>query len=264
MIPKIIHYCWFGDKDIPEKDKENIRGWMKLHPDFTFMFWNETNYDFSNNKYTSEAYKSRKLGFVPDFIRIDVVYKYGGFYFDTDVELLKRIDFLCQEHCFFGFEDKKTINQGQGFGAEKGNPFLKKMLDMYNNLSFINNDGSLNTTASPVYLSSMLSKEGFKLNGKEQVISGIHLFPKDFFCPKDYLTNEIKVTKNTVSIHHFNLSWVSDEERIKMKKIGNLKRILGLRLAYNIVDFQYNIKKGGVIYAQKILFQKIKRKIKKK
>ena len=122
MIPKVIHYCWFGGNPIPEKDRRYIEGWKEKCPDYEIIEWNERNYDVSKNKYMAQAYEEKKWGFVSDYARLDLVYQYGGIYFDTDVELLKPLDNLLELEMFCGFESTKYVNFGIGFGAEKENP----------------------------------------------------------------------------------------------------------------------------------------------
>lgn len=134
MIPKVIHYCWFGNGEMPEKDKKNIEGWKKINPDYQIMRWDESNYDVNKNAYMSECYSIPKWGFVPDYARTDIIYHYGGFYFDTDVELKKPLDSLLNEKCVMGFEKTDSVNHGHGFAAEKENPIIKELLDYYDGI----------------------------------------------------------------------------------------------------------------------------------
>lgn len=261
MIPKIIHYCWFGNGNMPEKDKMNIEGWKKLNPDYKIIRWDESNYNIHKNKYMEEAYSIPKWGFVPDYARTDIIYRFGGFYFDTDVELLKPLDDLLNETCIMGFEKVDSVNHGHGFAAEKGNKLIKELLDFYDNIHFINQDGSLNMTASPVYITQLLVEHGLKLNGKEQIIEGAHIYPVEYFCPKDYVTGEIRITKKTISIHHFNLSWMNDEDKKKMAEVGQLSVKYGEFIARNIVDVKYVYKKAGIKGIAVLVLEKVKRKI---
>ena len=261
MIPKIIHYCWFGNGEMPEKDKKNIEGWQKLNPDYQIIRWDESNYDVSKNSYMSECYSIPKWGFVPDYARTDIVYRYGGFYFDTDVELKKPLDCLLNEKCVMGFEKKYSVNHGHGFAAEKGNPIIKELLDFYEGIHFINSNGTLNMTASPVYITQLLVSHGLKLNGREQYIDGVHIYPVEYFCPKDYLTGEIKVTSNTIGIHHFNLSWMNKEDVQKIKEVRELSKKYGEFLARNVIDFKYAYADNGLSGIMSTIFCKMKRKV---
>lgn len=260
MIPKIIHYCWFGNGELPEKDRRNIEGWKRLCPDYEIIRWDESNYDIHKNKYMEECYSIPKWGFVPDYARTDIIYNYGGFYFDTDVELLKSLDEFLDESCIMGFEKKDSINHGHGFAAEKGHPVVKELLDFYGKIHFINADGSLNMTASPVYITKLMQKHGLKLDGKEQVIGDVHIYPVEYFCPKNYISGDIKITKNTISIHHFNLSWMNSEDVKKMREMGHYSKYCGEFIARNIVDLKYAKKNNGYHGVIELIKLKVKNK----
>lgn len=262
MIPKIIHYCWFGNGEMPEKDKKNIEGWQRLNPEYRIIRWDESNYNINKNEYMKECFSVPKWGFVPDYARTDIIYNYGGFYFDTDVELLKPLDDLLKESCVMGFEKSDSVNHGHGFAAEKNNPIIKELLDFYEEIHFINNDGTLNMTASPVYITELLKRHGLKLNGKEQFVDGVHVFPTEYFCPKDYVTGKIKTTEKTISIHHFNLSWMNPEDIKKMNEIGKYSKYCGEFIARNFVDINHAIRDGGFKGFLLLLKIKLKRKVK--
>lgn len=213
MIPKIIHYCWFGNKPLPEHDRQCIETWKKYCPDYEIKCWNESNYDLSKCKYMLEAYNSNKLGFVPDYARLDIIYNHGGIYLDTDVILEKSFDDLLINEGFAGFESNQYVNLGQGFGAEKGNKIIKALMDSYDKLSFISKTGEMNLTASPILNSKELCRLGFNMNGAEQCVSGFKIYPKDYFCPLDYSTGILHRTEKTYSIHTFNGSWLSEETK---------------------------------------------------
>ena len=149
MIPKIIHYFWVGKKPIPIQFQKNIETWKSLCPDYQIIEWNENNYDFSKIPYMKEAYDAQKWGFVPDYARLEIIYNWGGVYLDTDVELIKPLDQMLLYKGFAGFETKEYVNFGQGFGAEKGNRLIKDVMMGYENLHFLNEDGSLNMIPSP-------------------------------------------------------------------------------------------------------------------
>lgn len=230
MIPKVIHYCWFGGKPIPEKDKKCIESWKKFCPDFEIKEWNENNYDIEKNKYMAAAYKEKKWGFVPDYARFDIIYKEGGFYLDTDVELIRPLEELRENEAYMGFESKRWINGGIGFGAKAGNELIKELRDMYENINFYNEDGSLNMKPSPYYITELLEKNGLQCNNKMQLIGTMKIYPTEYFAAKDYNTGKVTKTENTISIHHYNASWQSPQKKLKLK----IKRILGERL-YNLL-----------------------------
>ena len=223
MIPKIIHYCWFGGNSLPDEYKKYIDSWKKLCPDYEIKEWNESNYDVSKNKYMFDAYNVKKWAFVPDYARFDIIYEYGGFYLDTDVELVKSLDELIELKGYLGFETAEYVNGGLGFGAEKGNSLIKELRDMYENISFYNEDSTLNLLPSPHYITNCLKKHGLKLNNKQQMIQDITIFPSDYFAAKDYFTGKINLTDNTVSIHQFSASWQSiwDHMILKIERCNN-------------------------------------------
>lgn len=223
MIPKLIHYCWFGNGEIPAKDKKCIDSWKKFCPDYEIIQWNENNYDVTKNKYMHEAYLEKKWGFVPDYARLDIIYTHGGIYLDTDVELIKSLDDLLEGSGFAGFEGVEHIALGLGFGAEKGNSIIKAMLDQYNDLSFYNPDHTLNITPSPTYSTEILIEKGFKMNGEKQTVNGFTVYPKEYFCPRDYYTGKLNKTQNTYSIHWFNASWQTPHRRRMMQ----VRRFIG-------------------------------------
>ena len=207
MIPKKIHYCWFGGNPLPEWATQYINSWTKFCPDYDIIQWDETNYDVNKIDYMKQAYQLKKWGFVPDYARLDIIYNHGGVYLDVDVEIIKPFDDLLKENGFAGFESVKFVALGLGFGAEKGNPVIKEMMEQYERMSFINDDGTLNLLASPSYSSDILKKMGYELNGKYQKGENFTIYPTDFFCPQDYETGVMRITDNTYSIHHYAATW---------------------------------------------------------
>lgn len=223
MIPKKIHYCWFGGNPLPKKDRKCIESWKKYCPDYEIIEWNESNYDLNKNRYMADAYKERKWGFVPDYARFDIIYNHGGFYLDTDVELIKSLDILRENHAYMGFEGEIWVNGGIGFGAEEGHSVIKGLRDIYDSLSFYQNDGTLNLKPSPYYITDYLESIGLVRDNSEQIINGLHIYPTDYFAAKDYDTGKIYKTSNTISIHQYNASWKTP----KQKFVYRLKSTIG-------------------------------------
>lgn len=226
-IPKIIHYCWFGQGEMTDKEKQWIQSWKIKCPDYDIKLWNETNYDIHKCKYMEEAAKCGKWSFVTDYVRLDVLYQYGGIYFDTDVELLKCFDDLLQYDGFIGFESLDRINSGQAIGAVAGNEIIRDLRDLYDNISFFKADGSMNLIECPQYITSYLDKRGVLINNSRQSIPGMEIFPMDYFCPKNFKTGIMKVTSNTYSIHHFMGAWHSKKEKNIILFMQFTRRILG-------------------------------------
>lgn len=215
MIPKKIHYCWLGGNPLPESAKKCIRSWRKYCPDYEIVEWNETNYDFTKNLYMKEAYEAKKWGFVPDYARLDIIYQYGGIYLDVDVEIVKSYDDLLKYNGFAGFETSEYINLGQGFGAEAGNLLIGNLIDSYKSLRFIKENGELNLIASPELNTDTLECLGVLRNGELQIVDGFAFLPSDYLCPKSFNDGIIRMTDNTYSIHHFEASWLTEEQKLE-------------------------------------------------
>ena len=226
MIPKIIHYCWFGGNHLPLLATECIESWKKVCPDFEICLWNEENFDLNANDYVKEAYANKKWAFVTDYVRLYVLYKFGGVYMDTDVELLKSLDPFLIEKGFSGFENEHSVPTGI-MASEKGNGFLKKLLEDYRDRHFVKEDGSLDMTTNTKAITDLATTFGLVLNNSKQTIDDFTFYPNDYFCPKDSRTLKVHMTANTVAIHHFNGSW-GDSKGKKFKDF--LKKILGEKL----------------------------------
>lgn len=227
MIPKKIHYFWVGGKSMPEKNKTCVESWKKFCPDYEIIEWNESNYDFSECTYMAQAYEAELWGFVPDYARLDIICREGGIYLDTDVELLKSLDDLLSCKAFIGFENRKSVAPGLGFGAEPGNEILKQMRDLYHSFSFYNENGTPNIAPSPYYATKLLRSYGLQLNGKRQFVHGIDIFPAEYFAPLCYTDNRLKITENTYSIHWYHASWHTPEQKKRTKRIQRINRIFG-------------------------------------
>lgn len=218
MIPKKIHYCWFGGNKLTPLAENCIKSWKKFFPDYEIIEWNESNFDVNYNAYTKEAYESKKWAFVSDVARLDIIYNYGGIYFDVDVEVIKNFDFLGTCDGYMGFESKSYVNTGLGFAAKPKNKIIKRMLDDYKNIHFIDEKGNMNLIACPVRNTETLIKLGLEPNGTMQKISKIIIFPQDYFASKDCLTGVIKLTDNSYSIHQFDGSWLPKEDKKSIAK----------------------------------------------
>lgn len=237
MIPKIIHYCWFGRNPLPEDVKKNIASWKKYCPDYEIIEWNEDNFDLSLCNYIQDAYKEKKWAFITDYVRLYVLVQYGGIYMDSDVEIIKNLDPFLKYPAFSGFQTEDSIPTGI-MASEKGFHLFRKLLDEYKDRSFYNSDGSINNTTNVVYITNACLKRGLVLNNKKQNIDGFYLFPQDYFCAKSYETGKITITNNTYTIHHFAGSWFTNSERkkaeLRKKMINKFGRKLGLLVYYAI------------------------------
>lgn len=251
-IPKIIHYCWFGGNPLPEKDQICIESWKKYCPDYKIIEWNESNYDISKNDYMKEAYDAQRWGFVPDYARLDVLYQYGGIYLDTDVELLKNLDVLLNQKGFMAFESEYAVAPGLIIAAEPHNSTIKDMMDcIYSMRHFRREDGTYDMVASPKMATEYLVNKGLACNNELQTVDGIRIYPKEYFCPKDYTSGKINITSNTYSIHHYNASW----QTVKQKKWHEIESRLSINIGLERVAWLRKtlIWRGiGVIYTKGI------------
>lgn len=218
LIPKVIHYCWFGGNSMPDKYKVWMESWSKFCPDYKIIEWNENNYDITKNKYMMQAYEQKKWGFVPDYARLDIIYRYGGIYLDTDVEIISNFNDLLYQKGFAGFETNQFVNLGSGFGAVPGLKIIKEMLNFYEDKQFLNADGNLNLITSPRLQTKVLLDHGLKQNGEYQVIDDLTIFPEKMFNGMSQHLRRIRLKPYTKSIHHYDASWKSEEEKKYMIK----------------------------------------------
>lgn len=216
-IPKVIHYCWFGGKPLTEDAKKCIASWKKYCPGYKIIRWDEKNFDLHSNTYAREAYDSKRWAFVTDYARLYIMYHYGGIYMDTDVELIKPLDGFLVHDAFSGFESSNDIPTGI-MACRKGFNLFGKMLQYYNNRHFFKEDGSIDLTTNVSIITAICEKRGLKRNNSLQTIDGFTLYPNDVFCPKNCLTGIIELTENTVAIHHFSGSWLT-EGAAKLKRL---------------------------------------------
>lgn len=236
-IPKIIHYCWFGGGEIPRAFKKYMETWKKHCPDYQIYLWNESNFDLSSNVYLQKAMKSGKMAFVADYVRLAVLYEYGGIYLDTDVELLRNFDSLLHKKLVFGFETSKQIN-GAVILAEKKNEFLREVLETYQGVLFEGKDIVESMVPIPYVLSKMVQAKGALLDGNTQTVDEITLLSRDYFYPLSFEGEGKCFSKNTVSIHHYAGTWSNGITKIDVflkknfsisiqpviKKLSKLKR----------------------------------------
>lgn len=224
MIPKVIHYCWFGRGEKPKLAQKCIASWKKFCPDYEIIEWNEDNFDVNRNGYTRMCYDQKKYAFLSDYVRLLVVAEHGGIYFDTDVELLRSPDSLLSHPSFFGFEDANHINTGVGFGAEPDNPVVQAMLREYDRLL----QGDQGVVGCPILNTNALKKLGLCLNGEKQDLGIAVVYPVDYFNPYDDPTGRLNRTKNTISIHWYSKSWMNKRQKFRSFLGKPLHRIFGV------------------------------------
>ena len=226
MIPKKIHYCWFGRGEKPKLAKRCIASWKKYCPDYEIIEWNEDNFDIAKYPYAQYCLENRRWAFLSDFVRLAVVSEHGGLYFDTDVELIARPDELLRYDAFYGFENDENIATGLGFGCLAGHPTVQAMKQAYLDLPR-QADGTYALAACPALNTRALLPFGLALNGERQNIAGAEILPADYLNPYDDPTGTLNKTKNTVSIHWYSKSWMSKGMILRSRLTKPLHRIFG-------------------------------------
>lgn len=236
MIPKKIHYCWFGGKPLNKLGQKCLKSWKKYFPDYEIIEWNESNFDFNSCQYVKEAYEAKKWAFVSDYARYKILYECGGIYFDTDVEVIKPFDDILKNGAFMGCENPDlestfAVNPGVGVGVEPGHKFYREVLDEYECSSFYKEDGSLNLYTIVERTTDLLRKYGLTETMELQEIEGITIYPAEYFCPINMNTGKLTKTKNSHSIHRFAGSWVDEKSKLRGFVYRNIRRFFGEKIA---------------------------------
>lgn len=236
MIPKVINYCWFGRNELPDDAKECIETWKKYCPDYEIKEWNESNFDIDSCKFVRQAYDNKAWAFVSDYARLKVIYENGGIYLDTDVELLKNIDFLLDTPFFACISQIESLcNTGLGYGAEASNPVVKKMMSIYEKMDFDpKRKGQL---ACPYINDSVVKSFGYVLSAEVENVNGMTILPPRYMDPILPENGENLLCNDTISIHHYSASWTSKGSRIRRKilnaigreRVNKLKKILNVK-----------------------------------
>ena len=224
MIPKVIHYCWFGRGEKPKLAQKCIASWKKICPDYEIIEWNEDNFDVNMNGYTRMCYEQKKYAFLSDYVRLLVVMQYGGLYFDTDVELLKSPDLLLEHEAFFGFETPEYVASGLGFGSISHGTAIEALLRAYDPLL----DGQHGTVGCPHLNTDALVKLGLQQNGMYQNVGGAIILPSEYLNPYESATGRVKKTANTISIHWYSAAWMSKKQKLRSTVMRPLHRIFGV------------------------------------
>lgn len=214
MIPRKIHYCWFGNSPLPSDVKRCMKTWRKFCPDYEIMRWDESNFDVNSHPFMRQAYVCKKWAFVSDYARLKIIYENGGIYLDTDVELIKPLDDLMGYTAFFGCQaEPHNVATGLGFGAVKHAEIVQKMMDIYEevNFDFVNPE----KCACPPLNMIAFRNLGYEYSDKIQVIDGIAIFPARYFDPLN--SREFNLCDETISIHHYSATWSDPYQRFKRR-----------------------------------------------
>lgn len=227
MIPKVIHYCWFGRGPLPDLAKKCIASWKKFLPDYKIKEWNEDNFDVNVIPYTREAYAAKKYAFVSDYARFEILYKYGGLYFDTDVEVIKPLDDIISRGSFMGCErNGLAVAPGLGIGVVAEHPLYAELLSLYAGLHFQNPNGTLNLKTVVQYTTETLDKHGLRVTDDIQECDGMWIYPTTYFCPISVDDGKLRISDETRTIHHYAQSWQSPTRKYARKialRIGGEK-----------------------------------------
>lgn len=232
MIPKIIHYCWFGNNKKSESTLKYIQGWKDKLPDYQFMEWNESNFDIECCKYVSQAYKAKRFAFVADYARLKALYEYGGIYLDTDVEVVKSFNKLLEEYdadLILGFEEKNWVCTSTII-SKKNNVFIKDFMSSYHSKDFANNKETLDTTTNVYLMTNLLIQQGLSQKNIKQKLeykdSSILVLEQNYLSPMDYINRIDNRNKDTITVHHYDISWGKKKEFIiRYLKITFVKMI---------------------------------------
>lgn len=233
MIPKIIHYCWFSGEEKPIFIQKCIKSWHKILPEYKIICWDSNSFDFEGIPYVREAFKQRKWAFVSDYIRFYALYRYGGIYLDSDVEVKKRLDSLLDADFFCGTEafynengELVGINPDPAqFGSCSGNPILKDCLDYYEKTEFIiPAEGIANIIGSPIVLGHVLTQYGYVYKDEYQVLNN-----NIVIYPNSVLSNiHTPSKKKSYTIHHLANSWMLDKKRGLLFRCCRALNIMGI------------------------------------
>ena len=253
-VPKIIHYCWLSDEPYPELVRRCMQSWKEKLSDYEFMLWDKNHFDIHSLFWVEQACAAKKWAFAADYLRLYALYNYGGIYLDSDVEVLKSFDDLLDRPYFFGREHTPDRIENQNsieaatMGAEKGLPFLKRVMEFYERHDFVKDDGYMDMTTLPTILARKMKGEN------------LDILPMDYFSPKNTRTLELQITKNTYCIHHFNGSWHSLAQQKHVALRTKLCKILGERIGESLATICavfINLRYEGLLYTIKKIIAKI-------
>jgi len=213
MIPKIIHYCWFGRGTYPEKVENCIKTWKTILSGYEFKLWNEDSFDVNSVQFVKEAYAAKRFAFVSDYVRVFALKTYGGIYLDTDIEVVKKLDPLLLQKAVLGTDEGGYLTAFMA--SEPNHPYFTSLLLLYQNMHFIKPDGTQNTEVNNTWMQNILRQYGYRKVNKEQHLKeGILLLPCEFFHAKSLTSGKLMVTDNTYCIHHHTLLWISPKTKI--------------------------------------------------
>lgn len=221
-IPKRIYYVWLGKNPLPKIVKKNLENWRELNPDFEIIKIDEHNFDISKYKYVEQAYRDGNWAFASDVVRLDTIYNYGGFYFDTDVYFKKNINSLCKYKSVWAMENSGLINSGLVLGAHKGDRDLENILNIYSQKKYDKN--KLDELITVGIISDYFKSHGLKINNKIQYLDNDQIvFPTEYFAPYHWWGGG-RITSKTIAVQEYLNSWGTNTKvNLKSKLIYNLR-----------------------------------------
>ena len=240
MIPKVIHYCWFGRGEMPKLVRQCIESWHTYMPDWEYRLWSEDNFDIASAPaYVQEAYQAKKYAFVSDYVRLWALQQYGGLYMDVDFEVYMSFDNLMEQYdAFAGYEGSKRNPVMMGVIAAKAHhPWVQGMMQTYEDRKFVREDGTLDLTPNTGYFRDWMQERGFIADGQEKEFMGVHILPVEYFCPV-LTTGENLRSARTYCEHKGLHSWSGNGgwkekvlslfgEQLKTKLIKLKRKLLG-------------------------------------
>ena len=237
MIPKIIHYCWFGSGEMPQLAKDCIASWHEYMPNWEYRLWSENNFDVNAHAYTKEAYEAGKYAFVSDYVRLWALEREGGLYLDTDVLAFRSFEDLLGYKAFAGFEGIKHLPVGTCvMASEPHGEWVSEMLDAYHDRHFINPDGGYDMRTNVQFITAIMASNGFRQDGLEQDYRDLHVLPVEYYSPR-HTTGEYVRTENTYSEHKGMASWSDSALGWKHR----LLRLFGKRNSIRIIKLKRKI-----------------------
>lgn len=228
MIPKTIHYCWFGRGPLPKSASRCIASWRRFFPDYEIKEWNEDNFDVNVIPYTREAYGRKKYAFVSDYARFNILYHHGGMYFDTDVEVIRPMDDIVRKGAFMGMEGTVGVNPGLGMGSSCGLELYKEIMEYYNTLHYIDADGNIMPGTVVTHTTDVLLRHGYIKTMNIQKVAGVWIYPNDYFNPLEDAIGRLRITENTRSIHWYAKTWCDNYGPVRTWVMRRLHRLFGV------------------------------------
>lgn len=260
-MKKYIHYCWFGGKSLPKLAKKCIKSWKKYLPDYEIIEWNESNVDLKECAFIKEAYESKKWAFVADYVRTKALNEMGGIYFDTDMEVIKNIDFLFKNDTFLGVEDSGKIAVGVWYEKEAKSYLSTKLLKFYRSCDGFDSQNAY-AYSIPKIITDLVVDDNFVIGSKkiQKLSHNIVIYPREYFYPYSYDRQDNVFTNNTCMIHYYDASWIPKAEQRENKIFRLLGKENGQRFINISREAKRNVKRLGKLVLFPLVIKRSKEK----